>query len=64
MKLKSIISLLIAGSLCGCSDYLDVVPDNIATIDMAFNNKVNAENIWLPVIRMFLCMELCAIIRD
>lgn len=43
MKLKSIISLLIAGSLCGCSDYLDVVPDNIATIDMAFNNKVNAE---------------------
>lgn len=26
-----------------CSDYLNVVPDNIPTIDHAFNNRVNAE---------------------
>ena len=35
--------MLIVGSLFGCTDYLDVVPDNIATIDMAFNNRANAE---------------------
>lgn len=28
--------------LCSCSDYLDVIPDNITTIDMAFNNRANA----------------------
>jgi len=26
-----------------CSDYLDVVPDNVATIDNAFTNRYNAE---------------------
>ena len=35
-----LISLLSLGS---CSDYLDVVPDNIPTIDHAFNNRINAE---------------------
>ena len=25
-------------------DYLDVVPDNIATIDLAFNTRSTAEN--------------------
>lgn len=29
--------------LVSCSDYLDVVPDNIATIDMAFNMRNKAE---------------------
>lgn len=43
MKLKQIILLSIIGLSSGCSDYLDVAPDNIATIDMAFNNKTNAE---------------------
>ena len=26
-----------------CSDYLDVVPDNVQTLDIVFNNKVSAE---------------------
>lgn len=43
MKLKQIILLSIIGISSSCSDYLDVAPDNIATIDMAFNNKANAE---------------------
>jgi hypothetical protein len=29
--------------LAGCSDYLDVVPDGIATLDNAFSNRTNAE---------------------
>lgn len=43
MKIKKIIALMFIGVLSGCSDFLDVAPDNIATIDMAFNNKTNAE---------------------
>lgn len=29
--------------LHNCSDYLDVVPDGVATIDNAFSNRINAE---------------------
>lgn len=44
MKLldKIIAAILILGT-SACSDYLDVIPDNIATIDMAFSDRVNAE---------------------
>lgn len=27
----------------GCADYLDVVPDGVATLDNAFSNRINAE---------------------
>src|SRR5687768_14064275 len=30
-------------SLCGCNKYLDVVPDNVVTIDNAFTLKREAE---------------------
>ncbi|WP_372934119.1 RagB/SusD family nutrient uptake outer membrane protein [Mariniphaga sediminis] len=40
-KYKIFILILIAGSLFSC-DYLDIVPDNVATIDHAFSNKYNA----------------------
>ena len=43
MKLKSIfltIPVIFAVTAC---NYLDVVPDNIATLDMAFNTRTNAE---------------------
>lgn len=43
MRFRKIISILTICMLVGCTDFLDVIPDNIATIDMAFNNKVNAE---------------------
>lgn len=39
---KLILCTYIIG-ICSCSDYLDVVPDNIPTIDHAFNNRASAE---------------------
>ena len=45
MKMKRIyIILLLAAFLpISCGDFLDVVPDNVATIDNAFTNRYNAE---------------------
>lgn len=43
MKIREILAILAVSTLCGCTDFLDVVPDNIATIEMAFNNRANAE---------------------
>ena len=43
MKRIYIILLLAAFLPISCSDFLDVVPDNVATIDNAFTNRYNAE---------------------
>jgi hypothetical protein len=46
MKMKKTANILaVAGCLMlgSCADYLDVVPDNIATLDIVFNNKATAE---------------------
>lgn len=41
---KNILFLLVAAAFAfSCSDYLDVVPDNIATIDYAFRDRESAE---------------------
>ncbi|MFV0506917.1 MAG: RagB/SusD family nutrient uptake outer membrane protein [Bacteroidales bacterium] len=40
---KKIYILLILSILLSCKDYLDVIPDNIATIDHVFNNRNNTE---------------------
>ena len=40
---KYVITLFIISTSCE-KDYLDVVPDNIATIDLAFNTRSTAEN--------------------
>jgi hypothetical protein len=39
------IALLFAGMniFTDCADYLDIIPDNVATIDDAFSNEINAE---------------------
>ena len=42
MKKIVYIALLVAGIFLGSCNYLDVIPDNITTIEMAFNNRVNA----------------------
>lgn len=42
-KIKYIIILFVAFAITACNDYLDIVPDNLTTIDHAFNNKYNAE---------------------
>lgn len=40
--LKKIVVFSIVIGLVGC-DYLDIVPDNVATVEYAFNNRENAE---------------------
>jgi len=43
MRKKLLIILVLLGSLqYSCSDFLDVVPDNIATLDIAFSSRHNA----------------------
>jgi len=43
MRKKLLIILVLMGSLqYSCSDFLDVVPDNIATLDIAFSSRHNA----------------------
>ena len=49
MKKNKLFILLVISVLLGlipasCKDYLDVVPDNIPTIDQAFSNRNEAEN--------------------
>lgn len=39
----SIISLLLLSMGTGCSDYLDIVPEGVASMDNAFSNRVNSE---------------------
>ena len=42
-KTKILYCLLVAFFACSCEDYLDVVPDNVATIDYAFRDRVGVE---------------------
>lgn len=42
-KVKLALVLLLAVLCPSCKDYLDVVPDNVATIDIAFSNSLTAE---------------------
>lgn len=64
MKIREILAALAVSALCGCTDYLDVVPDNIATIEMAFNNRANAENICPLVTHAYHCMAINMKTRD
>ena len=40
---KILLSIILVGSFFSCSDYLDIIPDKIATIENAFANKNEAE---------------------
>lgn len=43
-RINNILVFLTLAFLCAsCDDYLDIVPDNVATIDHAFSDKVSAE---------------------
>ena len=42
MKKINIILCAIVLSVSACSDWLDVVPDGVATLDMAFNSRTQA----------------------
>ncbi len=39
-----IVAAVLMASFPSCKKYLDVVPDNVATIDYAFRNRNEAEN--------------------
>lgn len=43
MKLYGILFCTVTLLLCGCKDYLDIIPDNVSTIDHAFSNRREAE---------------------
>lgn len=43
MKVKNILYILGIMSLCSCSDFLDVVPDNTPTMDHVFADRISAE---------------------
>ena len=38
-KITKYIPTIILTLLCSCSDYLDIVPDNVTTLDIVFNNR-------------------------
>lgn len=40
---KSLAILIAAAFACSCGKYLDIVPDNVATLDHAFNNRITAK---------------------
>ena len=42
-KIMKYIPTIILTLLCSCSDYLDIVPDNVTTLDIVFNNRNTAE---------------------
>jgi hypothetical protein len=42
-KIKNTILLIVTVLLTSCADYLDIVPDNVATIEHAFTDRVSAE---------------------
>ena len=42
-KRNYIIALMLAATSLNSCDYLDVVPDNVATIEYAFRNRIEAE---------------------
>ncbi|MDR1338807.1 MAG: RagB/SusD family nutrient uptake outer membrane protein [Prevotellaceae bacterium] len=41
--LKTLCLFLILGLTSGCSDFMDIMPDDVATLETAFSNRQNAE---------------------
>lgn len=48
-KIKYYIAFLLVGVMLSCDSYVDIVPDNLATIDIAFNSRVNAEKFFFTL---------------
>ena len=42
MKFKNIVAIAFTASMVFSCNFLDIVPDNIATVDLAFNSRANA----------------------
>lgn len=54
-KYRIILAVLALAFSASCTDYLEVVPDNIATIDNAFTSRNTAEKF------LFTCIFLYAL---
>lgn len=47
-----------------CADYLDIVPDDIATIEKSFNNRAAAERFFLLVIVICRIRQIFGVVRS
>ena len=57
-KIMKYIPTIILTLLCSCSDYLDIVPDNVTTLDIVFNNRNTAERYLANATILFQTMDL------
>lgn len=57
-KITKYIPTIILTLLCSCSDYLDIVPDNVTTLDIVFNNRNTAERYLANCYHLFQTMDL------
>ena len=58
-KYRIILAVLALAFSASCTDYLEVVPDNIATIDNAFTSRNTAEKFLLLAIPICPLMPVC-----
>ena len=54
MKYKHLFTSTLLAILITSCNYLDIVPDNIATLEMAFNTRANAEKYLATSITSYL----------
>lgn len=52
-SIKQIIFMALVIVTSACNDYIDVVPDNVATLDNAFALRNEAEKYLLPAIPIY-----------
>ena len=55
--IKSIFLLVCITFVTSCADYLDIVPNDVATMENAFTNRTSAEK-YLPATVIFLFPDI------
>ncbi|MFB9056325.1 RagB/SusD family nutrient uptake outer membrane protein [Mariniflexile ostreae] len=48
-KINKIVYSIIFLCIFSCEDYIDIVPDNVATFDLVFNNRANAKKFFFTL---------------
>lgn len=61
-SIKQIILIALVIVTSACNDYIDVVPDNVATLDNALHCGMRPKSISLPAIPIYRGMEAQIII--
>ena len=54
-KIQVILLSMTMAVLSACADYLDIVPDDIATIEKSFNNRAAAERFFFTCYSTSTC---------